>query len=136
MATYAEKLKDPRWQKMRLKVLERDEWECKICGSGDITLHVHHRYYKPNAEPWDYPLESLDTLCADCHEEETLCRKDYEQQLRQALRSYGYTACDVLEIVILICYTSRESVLEFIWSANKRSLWKGRHGSQNEIGPT
>ena len=36
--TYKQKLKDPRWQKKRLKVLERDDWKCTRletdCGDG------------------------------------------------------------------------------------------------------
>ena len=68
---YREKFKDPRWQKLRLKVLERDMWYCQICYDPDNTLHIHHRYYTPNTEPWDYPQESLVTLCEECHQRET-----------------------------------------------------------------
>lgn len=64
--TYAEKLKDPRWQKLRLKILERDNWTCRYCGDTETTLHVHHRHYE-GKEPWDTPEELLDTLCVDCH---------------------------------------------------------------------
>lgn len=68
--TYAEKLKDPRWQKKRLKILERDGFRCVACGSETKTLHVHHNSYIPGAEPWDHPDSYLVTLCADCHETE------------------------------------------------------------------
>jgi len=30
--TYKEKLLDPRWQKKRLEVLERDGWACRALG--------------------------------------------------------------------------------------------------------
>lgn len=66
--TYGEKLKDPRWQKKRLEILERDKWTCLICDSKDKTLHVHHGYYKRGVDPWDYPDWSLKTLCSPCHE--------------------------------------------------------------------
>ena len=65
---YAEKFKDPRWQKKRLKILERDEFTCQICYDKETTLHVHHRYYIRGAEPWDYPDDALVTLCENCHE--------------------------------------------------------------------
>jgi hypothetical protein len=65
--SYAEKLTDPRWQRVRLKVLERDSFCCKLCSDEKTTLHVHHSYYDKNADPWDYPLDSLVTLCKDCH---------------------------------------------------------------------
>jgi hypothetical protein len=68
--TYKEKLKDPRWQKKRLQIFERDEWACKMCCSTTKTLQVHHvRYYK-NCDPWDYDDADLVTLCESCHEAE------------------------------------------------------------------
>jgi 5-methylcytosine-specific restriction endonuclease McrA len=67
---YLEKLKDPRWQKLRLEVFERDKWTCQRCYDTESTLNVHHQYYKDNADPWDYPIEALVTLCENCHSEE------------------------------------------------------------------
>lgn len=63
--TYQEKLKDPRWQKKRLEILERDEWACRSCGDKDNTLHVHHKKYHGN--PWESPDNELITYCKDCH---------------------------------------------------------------------
>ena len=83
---YAEKFKDPRWQKLRLRILERDKWECQCCSSNSTTLHVHHRYYKPKTEPWDYPESAFITLCEDCHREETEERKGAEVAILSALR--------------------------------------------------
>lgn len=65
---YFEKLKDPRWQKRRLEVLERGQWQCEQCEDKDKTLHVHHRYYEKGWNPWDYPDDALSVLCEDCHE--------------------------------------------------------------------
>lgn len=71
--TYSEKLKDPRWQRVRLAVFERDDFTCVSCQSKDKTLHVHHRRY--HREPWDADLSELDTVCEDCHENiETVIR--------------------------------------------------------------
>ncbi len=69
MKTYYEKLKDPRWQKKRLEVMDRDGFECQNCGATDKTLNVHHRAYLRGFEPWEYPDDSLETLCEDCHKE-------------------------------------------------------------------
>jgi hypothetical protein len=63
---YAEKLKDPRWQKKRLQILSRDEWTCQSCFSEEIELHIHHIEYRPG-EPWEIDDEFLITLCKDCH---------------------------------------------------------------------
>jgi len=64
---YAEKLRDPRWQKKRLEIFERDGWACKCCGAASETLHVHHRRYLFGREPWDNPQSDLVTLCETCH---------------------------------------------------------------------
>lgn len=68
MPTYAEKLKDPRWQKKRLKILERDHWKCRDCDSGLSELQVHHCAYS-GRDPWEAPDDVLLTLCEDCHED-------------------------------------------------------------------
>src|SRR4051812_44568759 len=52
---YAERLKDPRWQKRRLKVMEYAHWRCQICGCKEKTLHCHHSYYLKGKQPWQYP---------------------------------------------------------------------------------
>jgi hypothetical protein len=65
--TYWEKLKDPRWQKKRLEIMERDKFTCQHCSSSEKTLNVHHKFYKKRAEPWDYEDWQLITLCEDCH---------------------------------------------------------------------
>jgi hypothetical protein len=63
--TYSEKLKDPRWQKKRLEVLEENEWRCEVCFDDAQTLHVHHDKYI--GEPWETPNEYLFVLCEECH---------------------------------------------------------------------
>lgn len=69
--SYSEKLLDPRWQQMRLRVFERDGWKCVNCGASEKTLHAHHPVYHPRADgPWDYEDDEIITLCADCHSNE------------------------------------------------------------------
>jgi hypothetical protein len=57
--------KNPKWQKKRLQILDRDGWKCVACGDEDSTLHVHHREY--SGEPWEVDDKSLQTLCEKCH---------------------------------------------------------------------
>jgi hypothetical protein len=64
--TYAEKLLDPRWQKKRLSILDRDNWCCQLCYDSEITLHVHHISYT-GKNPWDSPDDQLMTVCKHCH---------------------------------------------------------------------
>lgn len=67
--TYSEKLNDPRWQKKRLEIFQRDDWKCRRCKSATKTLHVHHLRYLPNTEPWEYSDKLLISVCNDCHKQ-------------------------------------------------------------------
>jgi len=67
--TYSEQLKDPRWQKKRLEILNRDNWKCVQCGNDKLTLHVHHKSYIGNKNAWEYNDLDLITLCEYCHEQ-------------------------------------------------------------------
>ncbi len=79
---YLEKLKDPRWQKKRLEIFERDKWTCKNCSNKDKTLHIHHLFYFSNLEPWEIPDGFLVTLCEDCH---TYEKERYEYDIDESL---------------------------------------------------
>lgn len=65
---YSELLKDPRWQRKRLEIMERAGFKCEACGNGSDTLHVHHGYYEKNKKPWEYANDTLWCLCVGCHE--------------------------------------------------------------------
>lgn len=68
LKTYSEKLRDPRWQKRKAEICQRDEWKCKLCGDNYETLHVHHKRYINGNEPWEYEDDDLITLCSTCHQ--------------------------------------------------------------------
>lgn len=80
MKSYAEKLKDPRWQKKRLEILERDGWKCRRCQNKDDTLNVHHLIYEAKKAPWEYPPALLISLCTKCHD-------DVEDRTNKILRA-------------------------------------------------
>jgi len=65
--TYKEKLRSPKWQKIRLEVMQRDDFTCQHCFKEDKPLNVHHMTYKKSTEPWDYHHANLITVCDDCH---------------------------------------------------------------------
>lgn len=88
---YSEKLKDPRWQKKRLEILTRDEWECKICCTKEKTLNVHHIGYSGN-NPWETENNLLLTLCEDCHNEETDNLSVATKNVIHELRGNGFMA--------------------------------------------
>jgi hypothetical protein len=64
---YKDLLLDPRWQRKRLEVLNRDDFTCIACGNQKRTLHVHHIEYKKGKKPWEYSIDDLSTLCEVCH---------------------------------------------------------------------
>jgi len=100
--TYFEKLKDPRWQKVRLSVLQRDSWTCQHCGDTESELHVHHGVYKFGVEPWDYPLQYLRTYCKPCHERANESRL-FTQCAHAALRLDSQMAAFEIMQAVLFC---------------------------------
>lgn len=66
--TYREQLAHPNWQRKRLEIMKRDDFQCCMCGDDETTLHVHHKQYVKGRMAWEYPSEELVTLCEDCHE--------------------------------------------------------------------
>lgn len=89
--TYTEKLLDPRWQKKRLKILERDDFTCQSCHDNTNTLHIHHLDYEKGNDPWDYHNEWLLTLCKDCHSELTEQSKIHESLILRHFRLQNTT---------------------------------------------
>ena len=76
---YKKLLQDPNWKAKRIKILNRDNYCCRYCGSTKY-LKVHHKYYSryPNGDkvmPWNYPDDALITLCWRCHNRVHLTKK-------------------------------------------------------------
>lgn len=97
MSTYAELLKDPRWQKKRLEVMEAAGFSCVECGEDKKPLNIHHGYYEKGMAIWDYPNDSLWCLCEDCHRKIHLAKQQLNQQIGKLTLSrlenmYGYAA--------------------------------------------
>lgn len=67
---YSDQIHLPKWQRLRLRVMERDQWLCTECGNGERELHVHHKYYIKDRPIWKYPISALLTLCDKCHKDE------------------------------------------------------------------
>lgn len=111
--TYSEKLKDPKWQKKRLEVMQRDEFRCVRCNDDSKTLNVHHQYYIKGRDPWDYPEMLLITLCEDCHEVE---HNDFDaivSDMPRVLLSLGLTKADLsylTEAFVQRCMNNKPSV--------------------------
>lgn len=100
MSRYSDKLKDPRWQKRRLEILDRDNWSCVNCGWEKEELNVHHKWYDDGVEPWDHVDECLVTLCKKCHKMEHENKDHYEKILLLSLYSSGLLVSDLLDLAL------------------------------------
>lgn len=114
---YSRLLKDARWQKKRLEVMQRDNFTCQNCGRGlndGIVLNVHHIRYRRGLLPWEYNDCELITLCEDCHckthekkkpikKEEKIVRKEnFAPFYRNLLFREDLTPCEKIVISYLI----------------------------------
>lgn len=106
-----QKLKKAPYPKLRIKVLKRDNYKCRICGRSpdnysDIELHVHH--IRPYSDLGLTEKENLITLCHTCHKgldphfewdlfplieqngilPKSFFEKDHTKEYRQRLKNY------------------------------------------------
>lgn len=96
MIRYSEKLRDPRWQRKRLEIMQRDNFTCRHCGDSQSTLNVHHLEY--NGEPWEVQNDLLITLCEVCHECEHAYRKKAESSLLSEFRKKGFNSSHLYDL--------------------------------------
>lgn len=98
MKTYAEKLKDPRWQKKRLTVFSRDSFTCRVCQDSENTLHLHHIKYTKK-DPWDEPDDNLRTVCEKCHSD--IHNKETKRIIKAYLEEVVENDCSYTLLFIL-----------------------------------
>lgn len=56
------------WQRLKNRVLERDNYTCQICGERHGLMQVHHITYKRcSGKAYNAPMGDLITLCENCH---------------------------------------------------------------------
>lgn len=95
--TYSDLLKNPLWQRKRLEILSRDNFQCVYCGEEKRTLHVHHLTY--SGKPWEVADINLLTLCDKCHQVETDMRSDTDHDLVLVLKQKKLNQVNLSEIV-------------------------------------
>lgn len=92
MSKWSSAFRDSRWQKLRLQVMERDNWTCISCNKGKddgTVLNVHHAYYESGKAPWEYPGEVLFTMCEECHTEYHNLQKQLQVTLLNTMAMCG-----------------------------------------------
>ncbi len=105
---YAEQYKNPKWQKLRLKILERDNWACQKCGDDKSQLQVHHRRYVYGNKVWEYHETDLITLCNECHETEKELMKEVMNQFLETLK-ISFFASEINELHCLVSHALYKS---------------------------
>jgi len=65
---YLQLLERQEWKDKSLEIKKRDGFQCQICLNKNVALQVHHKYYEKDKNPWEYPNDTLITLCEFCHE--------------------------------------------------------------------
>lgn len=124
--TYAQKLKDPRWQKKRLLILNRDKFTCTNCGSEDKTLHIHHLVYENGGNPWDSPDDNLLTLCEDCHEEfETFYKEIAPLIIRKLRLSLKDTFIHGCAKTVVSRFENWNDLIYMLWEMNEEEAIEG-----------
>ncbi len=87
--TYQDYLDSAEWKQRRIRILIRDEFQCRICGTGK-QLRIHHIRYP---EEWGMESdEDLITVCDSCHQrihaqdlkEKELRELEWEDRRRKA----------------------------------------------------
>ena len=58
-----------RWRAVRLKALDRDNWQCVTCGRKGRLEVDHIKPLESGGEPYD--LANCQTLCRPCHFDKT-----------------------------------------------------------------
>lgn len=114
--TYKEQLANPKWQKRRLEILQRDGFACQMCGDTETELHVHHKNYKGLA--WQADDEDLQTMCAHCHsyvEEMKASLSDGTLGILGALLVNLYDDCkDTKSVAYLLRHKSGKTRISFV----------------------
>lgn len=93
MSTFHKEINRSRWNKIRLQVLNRDQWRCRgILDNGERCnrsgiLEVDHiiPISQDNSEKNKYSLKSLQTLCRNCHFAKTRRENNIAQTPPEAL---------------------------------------------------
>jgi len=80
-ASYSDLLKDPRWTAKADAVKARADRQCQDCGASGVPLDAHHCWYRRGCAPWQYPLDSMRSLCRKCHQQRAAIEHAARMQL-------------------------------------------------------
>lgn len=66
--SYSTKLQSAQWTQFSQGV-RKTRNSCEVCRRRDVSLQVHHLFYDPAREPWEYEGADIVVLCTGCHKQ-------------------------------------------------------------------
>lgn len=111
--TYAERLRDPRWQMKRLEILKRDNSTCQLCNDKTTELHVHHYCYHSSGNPWESDDDDLVTYCKHCHLMIESCKEFINSVKKIVIDSNN---------VLLICFPLETTLMFFVYNEKTNKI--------------
>ena len=88
------KIKGQRWERLRRRILDRDNWTCQKCGKSAGRFEVDHVLpLHLGGAAWD--MDNLQCLCGRCHsaktagENQTIGRRPADRAAWQQLTTSG-----------------------------------------------
>ena len=75
---YSEERSCVEWQRKVDEIRRRDNYTCRICGTQNKQVHVHHTWYNQDLHYCYYPNHQYLTLCCNCHEKETILYRKFK----------------------------------------------------------
>lgn len=111
---FYDQYKDPRWQKKRLEIMERDGFMCQCCGESKSELNVHHKKYIKDKDLWDYDNKYLVTLCSNCHKETHLTKDRINDIICEVPELFLDNLCDLLPSVTRLDPYKQSALKDFI----------------------
>jgi len=114
-AQYKEKLKSPQWKKFAADVQQAKGRACNCCRRSDIETHVHHIYYDPTKEPWEYDHADVVLLCWQCHRDLHDRLNDFRKYVFRCLTPNTMRVLNGALAVGLTCHNA----LEFVYAVTE-----------------
>ena len=119
MIDYNELLRDPQWQRKRLEIMQRDDFQCCACGNTKETLNVHHIKYEKGKNPWEYDNNMLITLCESCHKNEKDWKDKrveylYNRLKNELLGTHSLFIIKIIESIMCKSPETEDSSIKFL----------------------
>ena len=86
ISPYHDSLKRNEWKSFARGVRSSRGNTCETCRRCNVETHVHHLFYEPDKQPWEYDHSDVMLLCAECH-------KQMHEHLKQ-FRKYVFRNLD------------------------------------------